>query len=41
MGHEVKVEDAMGSTQSIEVGPDGRLYGASDPRTPGGAAVGD
>lgn len=41
MGHTVKVEDAMGSTQSIEVGPDGWRYGASDPRTPGGAAVGD
>jgi gamma-glutamyltranspeptidase/glutathione hydrolase len=40
-GHTVKVEDAMGSTQSIEVGPDGSLAGASDPRTPGGAAVGD
>lgn len=40
-GHDVRVEDAMGSTQSIQVGPDGRLYGASDPRTPGGAAVGD
>ncbi len=41
MGHDVRVEDAMGSTQSIEVGTDGRLYGASDPRTPGGAAIGD
>ena len=40
-GHVVKVEDVMGSTQSIEVGADGRLYGASDPRTPGGAALGD
>jgi gamma-glutamyltranspeptidase/glutathione hydrolase len=27
------VKEAMGSTQSIMVGPDGTLYGASDPRT--------
>ncbi|KAB8312411.1 gamma-glutamyltransferase [Erwinia endophytica] len=32
-GQHVKVLPAMGSTQSIMVGPDGTLYGASDPRT--------
>ena len=32
-GQHVKVEPAMGSTQSIMIGPDGMLYGASDPRT--------
>jgi len=32
-GQQVKVLPAMGSTQSIMVGPDGTLYGASDPRT--------
>ncbi|RWR02408.1 gamma-glutamyltranspeptidase [[Pantoea] beijingensis] len=32
-GQHVKVEPAMGSTQSIMIGPDGTLYGASDPRT--------
>ncbi|ARJ41641.1 gamma-glutamyltransferase [Pantoea alhagi] len=29
----VEVMPAMGSTQSIMIGPDGMLYGASDPRT--------
>lgn len=29
----VEVLPAMGSTQSIMIGPDGMLYGASDPRT--------
>lgn len=32
-GQHVKVLPAMGSTQSIMIGPDGTLYGASDPRT--------
>ena len=32
-GQNVVVKPAMGSTQSIMVGPDGTLYGASDPRT--------
>ncbi|MBN7123752.1 gamma-glutamyltransferase [Erwinia billingiae] len=32
-GQHVKVMPAMGSTQSIMIGPDGMLYGASDPRT--------
>lgn len=41
MGHDVRVENAMGAAQSIMVGADGRLYGASDPRRPGGLAVGD
>lgn len=31
-GQHVKVLPAMGSTQSIMIGPDGTLYGASDPR---------
>ncbi|NBC33082.1 MAG: gamma-glutamyltransferase [Alphaproteobacteria bacterium] len=34
-GHDVVVRDAMGSTQSILVRPDGVLTGASDPRRPG------
>ncbi len=32
-GQNVAVKEAMGSTQSIVVGPDGVLYGASDPRS--------
>ena len=32
-GQNVVVKPAMGSTQSIMIGPDGTLYGASDPRT--------
>jgi len=32
-GQKVTVKEAMGSTQSIMVGPDGTLYGASDPRS--------
>lgn len=32
-GQHVKVQPAMGSTQSIMIGPDGMLYGASDPRS--------
>ena len=33
-GQKVVLKEAMGSTQSIMVGPDGTLYGASDPRSP-------
>ncbi|WP_018700789.1 gamma-glutamyltransferase [Amorphus coralli] len=40
MGHEVAVKDAMGSTQSIQVGEDGTLYGAADPRRAGSLAAG-
>ena len=32
-GQKVVVKEAMGSTQSIMIAPDGTLYGASDPRT--------
>ncbi|EAA7242130.1 gamma-glutamyltransferase [Salmonella enterica subsp. salamae] len=32
-GQNVALKEAMGSTQSIMVGPDGELYGASDPRS--------
>jgi len=32
-GQHVKVLPSMGSTQSIIIGPDGMLYGASDPRS--------
>lgn len=32
-GQKVVLKEAMGSTQSIMVGPDGELYGASDPRS--------
>nr|WP_312240502.1 gamma-glutamyltransferase [Pantoea sp.] len=32
-GQHVRIEPAMGSTQSIMIGPDGMLYGASDPRS--------
>ncbi|MGC1035080.1 gamma-glutamyltransferase [Pantoea agglomerans] len=32
-GQYVKVLPSMGSTQSIMIGPDGMLYGASDPRS--------
>lgn len=32
-GQHVNVLPAMGSTQSIMIGPDGTLYGASDPRS--------
>ncbi|HCO5961982.1 TPA: gamma-glutamyltranspeptidase, partial [Escherichia coli] len=31
-GHKVALNEAMGSTQSIMVGSDGELYGASDSR---------
>ncbi|MDP0959149.1 hypothetical protein Q6334_28990, partial [Klebsiella pneumoniae] len=33
-GQNVALKVAMGCTQSILVGPDGMLYGASDPRSP-------
>ncbi|MGO1310557.1 MAG: gamma-glutamyltransferase [Kluyvera intermedia] len=33
-GQKVVLKEAMGSTQSIMVVPDGTLYGASDPRSP-------
>ncbi|VTN12329.1 Gamma-glutamyltranspeptidase precursor [Raoultella terrigena] len=39
-GQKVVAEKAMGSTQSIMVGPDGTLYGASDPRSPGDLTAG-
>jgi len=39
MGHEVAVERAMGSTQSIQW-RDGRFYGAADPRRPNATALG-
>lgn len=39
-GQHVKVQPAMGSTQSIMIGPNGMLYGASDPRTPGDLSAG-
>ncbi|EJH2657853.1 gamma-glutamyltransferase [Salmonella enterica] len=32
-GQKIALKEAMGSTQSIMVGPDGKLYGASDPRS--------
>ncbi|MFV2291093.1 gamma-glutamyltransferase, partial [Escherichia coli] len=31
-GQKVALKEARGSTQRIMVGPDGELYGASDPR---------
>ncbi|WP_174510108.1 gamma-glutamyltransferase [Klebsiella oxytoca] len=39
-GQKVVLKEAMGSTQSIMVGPDGTLYGASDPRSPGDLTAG-
>ncbi|BDH44234.1 gamma-glutamyltransferase [Salmonella enterica subsp. enterica serovar Choleraesuis] len=39
-GQNVSLQPAMGSTQSIIIGPDGRLYGAADPRSPGDLAAG-
>ena len=39
-GQHVQVEAAMGSTQSIMIAPDGTLYGASDPRSPGALTAG-
>ncbi|MDQ0313996.1 gamma-glutamyltransferase [Amorphus orientalis] len=40
MGHTVALKDAMGSTQSILVTPDGTLQGAADPRRAGALAAG-
>ncbi len=40
-GHDVRTQRSMGATQTIVVGSDGLLYGASDPRAPGGMAAGD
>ncbi len=39
-GQHVRVQPAMGSTQSIMIVPDGTLYGASDPRTVGDLTAG-
>lgn len=39
-GQKVALKAAMGSTQSIMIGPDGTLYGASDPRSEDGLAAG-
>ena len=39
-GHDVRVQDAMGSTQSILLGEDGFLLGASDPRRAGALTLG-
>ena len=38
-GHKIERSEIIGSTQSIMIGPDGLLYGASDTRRPGSAAV--
>jgi len=40
-GQKVAVKEAMGSTQSIMVGPDGALFGASDPRSVDDLTAGD
>ncbi|MEM6761775.1 MAG: gamma-glutamyltransferase [Pseudomonadota bacterium] len=40
-GHDVRIQRSMGAAQSIKVAPDGSIHGASDPRRPGGLAVGD
>ena len=39
MGHDIEVQQTMGSTQSI-MSRDGLLYGSADPRRPGAAALG-
>lgn len=39
MGHEIEIQQTMGSTQSIMI-RDGVLYGAADPRRPGAMALG-
>ena len=41
MGHDVRVQSVMGSTQSIARGPDGTLYGASDPRRASALTAGE
>ena len=38
-GHQIEVDDAMGSTQSV-MSIDGTFYGASDPRRPGALTLG-
>ena len=40
MGHTIKVQPTMGSTQSIMRREDGALYGASDPRRPSALTAG-
>ena len=39
MGHDVQLQQTMGSTQSI-VREEGRFYGSADPRRPGALALG-
>ena len=39
MGHEIEIQQTMGSTQSIMI-RDGLIYGAADPRRPGAMALG-
>jgi gamma-glutamyltranspeptidase/glutathione hydrolase len=39
-GYKVSVQPAMGSTQSIMIAPDGKLFGASDPRKQGSLSAG-
>jgi gamma-glutamyltranspeptidase/glutathione hydrolase len=39
-GHTVSLQPVMGSTQSIMVGAEGALFGASDPRTPAALTAG-
>ncbi len=39
MGHEIEIQQTMGSTQSIML-REGLLHGAADPRRPGAAALG-
>ena len=39
MGHQIEIQQTMGSTQSIMLS-EGLLYGAADPRRPGAAALG-
>ena len=39
MGHEIEIQQTMGSTQSIMI-RDGLIYGAADPRRPGAQALG-
>ena len=39
MGHEIEIQQTMGSTQSIMI-RDGIIYGSADPRRPGALALG-
>jgi gamma-glutamyltranspeptidase/glutathione hydrolase len=41
MGHELSVRGTQGTAHSIRIGPDGRRYGAPDPRDRDAAAVGN